>query len=129
MNRLKNIRKCEILINEKIAEIERLRALATKVNECSEGDRVQSSGSGDKLGDTVSQIVDLQNELKEDIRNFMNVKKECMSLIDKLDNPLLVQLAYKRYFNYETFEQIAEEMDLSVRWVLKLNKKLMHSSF
>lgn len=121
--KLKQIRILDELINDKILEIENLKTLVTKVNAACEGDRVQSSGSGDKLGDTVAKIVDLQKEINDDIDRFVDLKVECMNYVDYLDDKLLIGILYKRYFQYKTYEQIAEELDVSSRWVQKVHRK------
>lgn len=120
------IKKLDNLIDAKLLELERLKEMMTKINvfDCFK-ERIQTSPSGDHLSDTIANIIDLEKEINEDIDQFVDIKKECMNMIDRLEDPKSIALLYKRYFEYKTFEQIADEMDLSTRWVIELHKKLM----
>lgn len=127
LNKLKNIKKLDKLIEEKTTEIDRLRTLATKVNQCSEGERVQTSSAGDKISEYVVKIVDLQNEINEDIKKLVDLKRDCIKYIDTLDDPILIGILYKRYFEYKTWENIAEELGITRQWASKKHKKFVKS--
>lgn len=129
MNKLKQIKKLDVLINSKLEEIESLKTLATKVNAPLNQERVQSSGSNDQLGECVAKIVDLQNEINDDIDAFINLKREVMRKIDSIDNSQYCDLLYKRYFEYKTWECVAEEMNLSREWVRNLHNRALNEFF
>lgn len=117
MKRLKEIKKLDALINEKIRELDRLKTLATKVNHCQEGDRVKTSPRVDALSSTVAKIVDLQHEISDQIDAFVDLKAEVMKLVDELDDSLMIDILYKRYFEYKTLECIADECLITRQWV------------
>lgn len=125
--KLKQIKVLDELKNEKLLEIERLEVLATKVNASSEGERVQSSGGSDKVADNVIKIVDLKNEINDDIHALIDLKKECESWIKTIDDNIIKCILYKRYFSYKTWEQIADELHYSSRWIQKIHRKFMSS--
>lgn len=127
INKLKEIEKSDKLIDEKTKEINRLKVLATKVNHCSSGERVQASAAGDKIPEYVSEIVDLQNEIKDELKKLVKLKKECKNYIDSLNDPLLIGILYKRYFEYKTWEKIAEELNRSRQWITKKHQKFVES--
>lgn len=126
MNKLKQIKKLDVLINSKLEEIENLKTLATKVNAPLNQERVQSSGSNDQLGECVAKIVDLQNEINDDIDAFINLKREIEHKVLSIDNPVAINVLYKKYFQHKTIVQIAEECDISRQWVSKLIQKYYH---
>lgn len=123
---LKRIKLLEELINMKIEEIDRLRTIAQKITVTAEGERVQSSGSGDTVGDTVAKIVDLQAEINTDIDRFVDLKRECMTYIDSLDDQILVGILYRRYFEYQTWENISFELNISRQWVTEKHKRWLN---
>lgn len=127
MNKLIDIKKMDKIIQGKLQELEQLNEMLTKVNVSDyTKERIQSSHEPDAIADVISKIHDLEREINRDVEFLMNLKQELMKKVDQLQNPLMIELAYKRYFAFKTFEQIADEMNLSVRWVLELNKQLMN---
>lgn len=117
---LKQIRKANIMIDYKQRQLDELRELCTSITSPINSDKVQTSGVSDKIGDTVSKIIDLQNIINSDIDRLVDLKQEIMAVIDKLDATYL-QLIYLRYFEFRTWEQIACEMNYSCPWIWKLH--------
>lgn len=117
---LQQIRKADIMINYKQQQLDELRSLATSITSALNPDKVQSSGVSDKVGDAVAKIVDLQTEINRDIDGLVDLKKEVMNIIDKLDATSL-ELIYSRYFEFKTWEQIACQMNYSCQWIWKLH--------
>lgn len=117
---LQQIRKCDRIIENKLSEIDSLRGLAESVTSTWKEDAVQSSGATDKLGDTVAKIVDLQTEINADIDTLVDLKREIMSVIDRLEAPFC-DLLYKRYFQFLKWEEIAVGMNCSFRHVIRMH--------
>lgn len=122
---LQQIKKCDKLIENKLSEIKSLYDLTTSITTGLKEDVVQSSGVTDKIGDTVSKIIDLQQEINDDIDSFVDLKREIMSVIDRIDDVNLIDILYKRYFKYETWERIATEMNFTYQWVCKLHGRAL----
>ncbi len=118
---LSQVRKYDRLINNKLEIISSLRSLATSVSVELKSDVVQSSGTKDKMANTIDRIVDLEREIDADIDQLVNLKREIMSVIDKVEDPILIDILYKRYFRYEKWEEIAIEMNYSYRQVTRLH--------
>ena len=124
---LKHIKVLDELIHNKLLEVERLKALATKVTYATEGERVQTSSCSDNVADNVAKIVSLEHEINDIVNKFINLKKECMDWIDSLDDYLVIGILYKKYLHYKTWEQIAEEMNISSRWAQEIHKRFISS--
>lgn len=122
---LLQIRKYDRLINNKLETIASLRSLVTSVTIELKSDVVQSSGTKDKMASAVERIVDLEREIDRDIDQFVNLKREVMSVIDKVEDPVLIDILYKRYFHYEKWEEIAIEMNYSYRQVTRLHGRAL----
>lgn len=121
---LSQIRKSNNQINNKLMEVSKLRQMATSITSALKDDVVQTSGSGDKLAETVSKIVDLENEINADIDKLVDTKKEVMAVIDTLKEPFC-DLLYKRYLHYMTWEEIAVAMHYTYQWVCELHGRAL----
>lgn len=124
---LKQIRLYDTHIHTKLEELSQLKESITKITTTLKADVVSSSGSQDKLGDAVAKIVDLQNEINADIDRFVDAKKEVSSVLEKVDDPDQLQVLERRYVLFETFEQIAYEMNMTYRNVCYIHGKALLS--
>lgn len=114
---LKQIELMDAKINTRLEEVERLNALATKTTSVMGGERVQSSGSQQKMADCVTRIADLKAEINKEIDKFVNIKQEILQIMDKHCDPDCINLLYSRYFQYKPWEQIAVELSFTYKWV------------
>ena len=114
---LKKIESMDARINTRLEEVESLKALATKTTSVLGGERVQSSGSQQKMADHVGKIVDITNEVNADIDRFVEYKREVLKIMDENCDPDCIQLLYSRYFQDRTWEQISCELGYSYKWV------------
>ena len=128
MHKLKMIKKYDSLINNKRQELDRLTELMTKVTVLDyTKERVQVTPNNDSLCDIISKISEIQEEIRKDLVEYVELREDCMRQIDALDNSDLIDIAYKYYFEFKSFEKVAEEIGISTRWVIELNKKLLES--
>ena len=118
---LSQIRKIDIMINYKQKQLDELQHTADSITANVSSERVQSSGAQDRVGQIVAKIVDLRNEINRDIDRSVDIKREVMAVVDQLD-PTCIELLTKRYFDFKTWEQIAEEMNYSKQWVCGIVK-------
>ena len=114
---LERIELMDAKINTRLEELAQLNALATKTTSVLGGDRVQSSGSQQKMADCVAKIVDLKDEINAQIDRFVNYKQNVLKLMDKYCDPDCINLLYSRYFLYKEWEQIAVELNYTYKWV------------
>lgn len=125
---LKRVKLYDTHIDNKLQELERLKALVTKITQTWKDDVVSGgSRSQDKIGDAVSRIVDLQKEINRDIDGFVDMKQEILDLVDKIEDADQLNVIYKRYILYETFEQISCEMHMTYRNVCYIHGKALEA--
>lgn len=123
---LKKVKLYDTHIDNKLAELEHLKAMVSKITATWKDDVTGGGGrSQDKVGDAVARIVDLQRELNQDIDDFVDLKQEIRGIVDKIENADQLNVIYKRYFLYETFEQIACEMHMTFRNVLYIHGRAL----
>lgn len=121
---LSQIRKCDTLIRNKLQEVQSLKELILSVTSVLKDDVVSGGGDSDKVGTIVCKIVELQEEINEQIDRLVDLKDEAMKIIDGI-NGALCDVLYRRYFCYETWEQIAVGMGYTYQWVCKLHGKAL----
>jgi len=125
-NYLRQIELLDAKIDTRCEEIMRLKTLATRTTTALGGERVQSSGSQDKMADCIAKIADLQNEINAEIDKFVDLRNEAQALIEKHCEADCIRLLYARYFEYKTWEKIAVDMNFTYQWVAgDLHKKAL----
>lgn len=124
---LGQIRLLDVRINAKIAEMERIRDIATKVTTAFDSVRVSGGGNDDKLGDAVSRLVDIQSEINADIDAYIDRRAYIVSILDKIDDAEELAVLHKRYIEFKRWEQISEEMGYSQRNVTYIHGRALLS--
>lgn len=123
---LLNIKKLDNLINSLIAEYESMQEMATKITGSCDGERVNASGSKEKMADIVAKMVDYQTKINENIDKFVNAKSNVLQVLHMLDNPSHISVLYKRYFEYKKWDVIADEMHIGLRGIHKIHGKALN---
>ena len=89
------------------------------------GDKVQASKTNSAERKFIA-YADYSIEIDKRVDELYAVKCEIKAAINRVDNPLLRALLLARYVNMKTWEQIAEELDYSDKWVrTKLHSKAL----
>ena len=120
---LRQLKMLDNLINAKLLEKECIRALATKVTS-NLSERVQGGGSGG-IENTVIKITELEIQINADIDKLVDLKEEATHIIDSLENNKHKAILSMYYVSNLTFEQVAENTDISSRWVRKIHEKAL----
>ena len=86
-------------INNKLEQLEMLRALAMKVTANLTEEKV-SGGNNIKnhMENTIAKIVDLEREINEDIDQLVDIKADIIATINQADDPIN-QILEMRYIN------------------------------
>ena len=113
---LKQIKVMDAKINADLDELATLEALATRTTSVLGGERVQSSGSQQKMADCVAKIVDMKDRINEEIDKYIDYKKKARELLSECDSECITLIS-KRYFQFKTWEEIAVDMNFTYQWV------------
>lgn len=103
-------------------ELARLRALTTKITASIRPDAgVSTSTTGDKFGNVIAKIDELEREIDRDIDTFVEEKAEINRTLSKVTDPMEYNILSKRYILFETLEQIAVEISVSYRQTCRIH--------
>lgn len=121
---LQRVRKIDRLIENKIAEAAHWKSVAMGTSTHSEGDRVQSSGSKQKMADAVARYVDIESEINDEIDRLANVRREIVLTIEALPVDEYDML-YQVYVNYKELQDVATDMDKSYSWATTIHGRAL----
>lgn len=108
-------------INSKLGQVEALNDLATKATSALTGMPKNPNRATSTMADAIGKIIDLQAEINRDIDRLVDLKREIVGVIKTVDNMECQTLLEKRYLCFETWEQIAVDMDYTVRNIYNLH--------
>ena len=112
-------------INSKLEQVESLNELATKVSSTLTGMPKNPNSATSTMADTVTKIIALQAEINNDIDRLVDLKREMVAVIKAVSNTERQTLLELRYLCFKTWEQIAVEMNYTVRNVHLLHKEAL----
>ena len=114
---LMQIKRMNTQIAADIEELGAIEALATKTTSVFGDDRVQSSGSQDKMADCVVKMAELKKKINDEIVQLIDFKDEARRIVIGSCDPDCMALLNKRYFQNKKWEEIAVELNYSFKWV------------
>lgn len=121
---LKQLKKLDCMIENKLIEKEQWKAIATGTTAHSEGDRVQSSGSQQKMADAVCKYLDIEKDIDRYIDKLIDAKQDVISVIEQLATTEY-DLLHKHYVQYLTFDEIADAYGKSRSWATTVHGRAL----
>lgn len=121
---LNRLRLLDIKINQKLEEISALRASLKSISAVNNTDeRVLSScGSSDaSFVRTLVKIDEIEHKVNDEIDNFVNEKHKIINEIHKLTNPLHIEILHKKYVEFKSLVEVAEEMHYTYQYIVLLH--------
>lgn len=83
---LNQISRLDKMIQNKLSEIYRLKTIACSVTVPTDKEAVDVSSDKDKLGSTVTKIVDLEKDTDRLVDEFMRKRNHIIGQIDSMEN-------------------------------------------
>ena len=122
---LSQARLLDARINAKIQQVAALNDLATHATATLTGMPRNPSRSESRMAEAVVKIIDLQNEINRDIDKLVDLKREIIAVIKRIDNPEYQTLLELRYLCFYSWEKVAVEMEYDLRYLHKLHRKAL----
>ena len=113
---LEQVERLDARIKNKLIEKQQWKDIALGITASMDGERVQSSGSKNKLGNAVERCVDIETEIDTLVDNLIETKKEVIRTIEQLHSPIEYCVIHLRYIQYKTLQEIADHYGRSYEW-------------
>ena len=120
---LKDLKRLDTMINQKIKELDDLKAVREGVRGLDYSkDRVQTSMLRDaSFVNSTLLIIELEQEINKEIDKFVDKKHTIINQIHTLNDSKHIEILYKRYVEFKSFELIAVEMSYAYDYVRRLH--------
>lgn len=117
---LQQIRKLDIRIGQRITQLQEMRDRVHIMGSFDYSkDRVQSTPtSGNKQ---IEDLVDFERDLAELIKHEQTLKDKIITEIQLLENPIHVDILFRRYVEMQSFERIACDMGYVYNYACSLH--------
>jgi DNA-directed RNA polymerase specialized sigma subunit len=110
-------------INSKLEQVASLNDLATKVTSTLSAMPKNPNRATSTMADAIGKIIDLQAEINYDIDRLVDLKREIVAAIKTVANTEHQTLLEKRYLCFETWEQIAVDMNYSIQHIYRIRNR------
>ena len=122
-SRLRDVRHCQLRTITLCARAERYREMAMQATGRTDAIRVSGTTERSKVEKYILELWDVHNELQEEISRLMEKSREAEKLIDHLPDERHRSVLKLRYLCGMTWDEIAEKLHFTLRWVHKLHKE------
>ena len=109
--------KIDRRINAKLEQQANLRELASRTGAVISGMPGNPNKGRSRVEEIIVKIMTLEEEINADIDELVSLKSDITKAIGTVDDPEESLLLTLRYLNYKTWEDIADELNCSVRKV------------
>lgn len=117
---LKQYKKQESIIANCWAEAARWKDIALSITGNTEGERVQSSGSKQKMADAVVEYSDIELENRQEIAEAREIQREIKATIKQL-HEAEYDVLHKVYIQGMEFKEVALSKNKSVSWATSVH--------
>ena len=123
---LKQYKKQQSIIANCLAEAARWKDIALCVTGSTEGERVQSSGSKQKMADAIDEYTDIKAEIKQEIADAEEIQREIKKTIKELKEAEY-DVLHKVYIQGMEFKEVALSKNKSVSWATSVHGNALSS--
>jgi len=115
------------MVNAKLGQIRCLRDLAANTTAAFGDERVSRTRNVHKMEDIIVKIVDLENELSIAVEELVDLKRDIVATIKKVDNAEYQVLLELRYLCFKPWNEIAEDMRYNINSIFKMHRRALDS--
>ncbi len=112
-------------INSKLEQVEALRSLTRKVTVSYGSEPVSHTRNVSSLEDSIIRLMEAENDLNGTIDELIAMKIDIARCINAVSNQDYHLLLEKRYLCFQSWEQIAIDMQCTVRWAHILHERAL----
>ena len=112
-------------INDKLAHVAQLRDMATNVSTVISDMSRSPSPNNQRMENIIARLTDTEEEINADIDHLVSLKLEIMNTIWQVEDENAQMILERRYHSFKSWEDIAADMSVSIRWVHKIHAKAL----
>ena len=112
---MQQIKKLDKMIENKLIEKKQWQEIATGTTSHMSGERVQSSGSQQRMADAIDKTLDIDAEIKQCIDSLFRAKRDILSVIEQLP-ATEYDVLHKVYVQFLTLQEVADAYQNSYSW-------------
>lgn len=124
---LLQVERLDARITNKLIEQQQWRDMALSITANIGGERVQSSGSQQKMSEAVEKCVDMESEINSLIDELIDTKKKVIDTIEKIYSPMEYKILHMRYIQHISLKEIAEKLNREYSWVTTTHGRAVKS--
>ena len=113
---LNQVKKLDLQIRNKLIEKQQWKDIALGITANMDGERVQSSGTKSKMSDAIEKCVDCEGQVDSLIDKLIDIKKDVIQTIERLDSPTEYDILHKRYIQFLSLQEIADYYNRDYGW-------------
>jgi DNA-directed RNA polymerase specialized sigma subunit len=114
---LQQVEMLDARIKNKLIERKQWEDIALGITANIGNERVQSSGSQQKMADAVIKCVDMETEIDKLIDELIDTKKKVIETIESLYSPTEYKILHLRYIQCISLTEIADTLNREYTWV------------
>lgn len=120
---LGQLQRLDIIIEQKIKELDALYLKLKSVGGINYSkEKIQTSHSNDApFVKLIEHIMELEEEINKEIDTFVEEKHKIINQIQSLKNRKHIEILYKHYVEFKSFDIISIEMELTYQYSLQLH--------
>lgn len=121
---LKQVEKIDTIIRNKLIEKAQWKDIALGITAHSDGERVQATGSKQKMADAIDKCVDMDAEINMLIDKLVDLKRDVSSVIEQL-SAAEYDVLHKIYIQYFSLYDVAEMKGKTYSWVTTVHGRAL----
>ena len=126
-NYLLQVERLDSRIDNKLIERQQWRDIAFGITANIGGERVQSSGSQQKMSEAIEKCLDMENEIDSLIDELIETKKKVIDTIEKIYSPTEYKILHMRYIQHISLKEIAIKLNREYSWVTTTHGRALKS--
>ena len=123
---LLQVKKLDMMISNKLQEVEHWKCIATSTNASGSGERVQASGNPQKMAYAVARYMDIERDINAAIDELVDRRQEIIQTIEQL--PVTeYDILHKVYIQGQDFNVVADEYGKSYSWTTTVHGRALRN--
>lgn len=124
---LGQIYRLDRTIKNKMTELAEYKTLAYNISAVCNSERVQTSLTQDKIGNSIAKIEEMERKLDLMIDEYVDKKNLIISQIDKIEKVEYYEVLIAKYVEKKNFEEIAAELGYTFRHITRLHGEALQA--